>query len=56
MTNTNKQVTFQANGKTWSTDNQTRNLMGEYRDAGNKYMVSVVFNLGCAFGKITEVK
>lgn len=47
--------TLQANGKTWKTDKQTFDLMAEYRAAGNKYMVSVVFNLAHAFGRMIEV-
>ena len=44
--------TFEANGKGWTTDDQTLDLMREYREAGNTYMVSVVFSLGREFGRI----
>lgn len=47
---------IEANGKTWKTDEQTLELMREYRDAGDKYMTSVVFNLSVEFGRTTEVK
>jgi hypothetical protein len=51
-----KTKTFEANGKGWSTDSETLNLMRSYRAAGNKYMVSIVFSLGVEFGRIAEMK
>lgn len=47
-------VTFQANGKTYVTDEETRNLMGEFRDGGNEEMVAFVFHAGIAAGRIFE--
>ena len=47
--------TFSANGKAWQTDEETLALMQSYRDAGNRYMLSVVFELGVAFGRIKEM-
>ena len=43
---------FEANGIWWSTDTDTLSLMREYRDAGDKYMLSVVFSLGLSYGRI----
>lgn len=47
--------TFEANSKTYRTDQQTIDLMREYREAGNQYMVSVVFSLAKDFGRVEEV-
>ena len=47
--------TFEANGRAWQTDEQTLNLMREYREAKNTYMVGVVFELGKQFGRVKEV-
>lgn len=47
-----KNMTFEANGKGWKTDEQTLGLMREYRAAKNARMVAVVFELGLAFGRI----
>jgi hypothetical protein len=45
-------VTFEANGKGWKTDKFTLDLMREFREAGNARMVSVVFEMGLACGRI----
>jgi hypothetical protein len=47
-------ATFEANGKTWKTDEATLALMREYREAGNAEMLGMVFEIGKAFGRIVE--
>lgn len=44
--------TFEANGRSWKTDVETLNLMREFREAGNRKMVSVVFHLAADFGRV----
>ncbi|NYT25357.1 hypothetical protein H0A73_17290 [Alcaligenaceae bacterium] len=45
-------MTFEANGKAYTTDSETINLMREYRADGNAEMLAAVFELGIAFGRI----
>jgi|GEM_PF-7006351 hypothetical protein len=48
-------ATFEANGKAWKTDEDTLNIMREYRNSGNSYMVAAVFEIGVACGRIVQV-
>ncbi|WP_167389848.1 hypothetical protein [Burkholderia ubonensis] len=48
-------VTFEANGKTYKTDEETLALMRDYRAAGNAEMVGAVFELGLHFGRIVAL-
>ena len=47
---------FDMNGKTYKTDAQTLADLCEHRDAGNKRIVSIIFQMGFETGKILEVK
>jgi len=51
----NMTATFEANGKAWKTDEDTLNIMREYRNSGNSYMVAAVFEIGVACGRIVQV-
>jgi hypothetical protein len=48
--------TFEANGKKWSTDEQTLALLNEFKQSNNEEMLGMTFELGKKFGRITEVK
>lgn len=49
-------VTFEANGKKWSTDEQTLNLLNSFKSSGNTEMLGATFELGKSFGRIKEVE
>ncbi|EFV40486.1 hypothetical protein [Hafnia paralvei] len=48
--------TFEANGKTWATDEDTLRLLEAFRAEKNDEMVGATFELGKAFGRIVEAK
>ncbi|NII54371.1 hypothetical protein [Luteibacter sp. SG786] len=47
-------MAFEANGKTWNTDEDTLALLRQFRTSGNEEMVGAVFELGRSFGRIVE--
>lgn len=48
--------TFEVNGKTYTTDTATIELLRQFKNEGNNEMFGVVFTVGMQFGRITEVK
>ncbi len=43
---------FTANGRTWQADSETLQLLRQYREQGNEYMVGAVFSIGQWLGRI----
>lgn len=50
----NLTIKFDANNKTWITDEETYKLMCQYRKESNNQMLAYVFEIGKGFGRIVE--